>query len=94
MAEERKQVRVCCSIPNGLLLQLTRPVDDGSGFKQMRRYGEQVMLAGPRGLTPGDGEIVTTPIDAEFWDAWLAQNKLNPLVVGEQIKVAEEKPEA
>lgn len=78
--EERRTVRVSCVVPNGLVLQLVEPFDDGTGFKQLRRVGPKVILAG--------GTI--TEVDGEFWDAWLEQNKGSSLVVDKHVQPYEE----
>jgi hypothetical protein len=93
-AERAEMVQVACRVRGGLILQLTEPRDDGTGFKQMRKVGPKFVVAGPPGVQPmldmgvvGTGELgdgtaaAITEVPAGFWSEWLEQNNLNPLVV-------------
>lgn len=91
MAQDRPKVRVACTVPNGLALQLLEPFDDGSGLPAMRRVGPRVVIKGsvsPRSDLANGPEI--TEIDAEFWEKWLAQNKDTALVTEKAVRLHEE----
>lgn len=65
--------------------------------KQAKRYGEVVRIRGtayPRGTPPEgfperpkmvDGAALTLGVDKEWWDAWVEQNRLNPIVKNRMI---------
>lgn len=92
--DARKPVQVSCDIPNGIALQLARPMDDGTGHTQMRRYGDVVTLNGPRSLRAeqgADNSPEINDVDPEFWAAWLEQNAANPLVVNQRIRAVGER---
>lgn len=102
METEKKIVRVACAVPNGVMIRRWKPgYDDGTGFKPTIPDGPAVQLNGtsavaagvgntsPSGLDPG-----ITEVDAEWWDAWLAQNGENPLVAMEHVWVLKDPEEA
>ena len=86
-------VTVACKIPNGLELRIFEAFDwdepvMGGGTRTTkihRQKGESIRLKGnsaPQGtpiITHG-GYALTSGIDADFWEAWLAQNKETALV--------------
>lgn len=83
-------VKIACSVMNGVSLQLTRPIPDGTGVEQSRRYGGKVILAGP--TSPRDDAAereVVTEIDSAFWTTWLAQNPNNSLLADGAIRALE-----
>jgi hypothetical protein len=89
--EKRKVTRVRCRVPNGIQISLLEPRDDGTGFKQMRRVGDPVTLAGPRALGAEHVDPHSeTEVDAEWWDAWLKQNAKNPLVLDGLVSPVED----
>jgi hypothetical protein len=69
----------------------------GRTIKEANRVGEVVRLRGtayPRGTPPDGfperptivaGAALNRGIDKDFWDAWVEQNKLNPLVMNGMI---------
>lgn len=90
MADERKTVRVACTIPNGLELRIQREGhDDGSGVRHMVYVGDPVVVRGPEATSAGvnqpAGELVTTEVDAGFFATWLAQHENDPLVTQRAI---------
>jgi hypothetical protein len=81
MAEEkRKLVRVACLVPNGLLIRRFKPgPEDGGGA--LVAVGPGIRLNGPSSLHTGVGSTERkeldpgiTEVDAEWMDAFLAQN--------------------
>lgn len=92
MSEERRKIRVSCSIPNGIELRLfVRGVDDGTGAHPYveDRSRPRVFLAGPSSLHAGVGntmmttqEPAVTEVDEEYFAEWLKQNEKNTLVTG------------
>lgn len=90
--EDRRNVRIACSVPNGIMIRLSRQgYDDGTGdgVRPMIGDGPPIRLAGPAALhtgvnaTSGEGlEPGVTPVDAEWWAKWVDQHKLDPLIVG------------
>lgn len=86
-------VTVGCKLPNGLQLRAMEKYVDhelvmGGGTREVTKYRETgafVEIKGnsaPHGFsihTPG-GYALTSGVDSDFWDAWYAQNKDNPLV--------------
>lgn len=92
--EQKRTVRVACTIPNGLLIRLQRlSKDDGHGRVMvwdgpgLRLNGPDVGTAGgvgntsPAGLEPG-----ITEVDAEWWTAWCAQHQKDPLLTDEHVR--------
>lgn len=73
----------------------------GRMVKEYSRIGQPVRLRGtayPRGTVPDGfpekpqivgGAAMNPGIDKDFWDAWLEQNKLNPIVVNGFIFASE-----
>lgn len=79
-------VRVACRIPNGVELNLTTEVEDGTGARQRYHKGEPVVLKGPHpkrhGIAPDSrntGEIANE-VDVAFWREWIMQNAEASLV--------------
>lgn len=87
---ERKKVRIACRVPNGVKLRLFKPgYDDGtgSGIRATVIDGAPVTIAGSPSLATGVNSPVPprddttiTEVDAEFWQKWREQNKLDPLL--------------
>lgn len=84
------KVCVACKLPNGLFLQLFTMVTGaepvmGGGFREVKiaqRVGEQIRINGyahPAMSAPrapmSQGFALTEGIDADFWEAWLNQNR-------------------
>lgn len=99
MAEEnRKTVRIACTITNGIMLQLWKPgFDDGTGKNPMIHDGPGVRLNGPHARDTGAGAThridvppAITEVDAEWWAKWKEQNKLNPYFDVGAIREVEE----
>lgn len=73
----------------------------GRMVKEASRIGSVVRLRGtayPRGTPPkgfppapemADGAALTRGVDKDFMDAWLLQNRLNPVVMNQMVFVAE-----
>lgn len=88
-------VTVACKLPNGLILHIDKmetifePVM-GGGTRESKiasRLGEAVKINGNAvkfgdipAFTIAGGYALTTNVPAEFWDAWLAQNKDSDMV--------------
>ncbi|NTA27404.1 hypothetical protein [Allorhizobium ampelinum] len=83
-------VTVACKIPNGLILRVFNMVEHdepvmGGGTKTTKRahqLGQSVTIKGPAtpfGQAPkvvtAGGYAINTGIDADFWNAWIEQNK-------------------
>jgi len=91
-------VTVACKLPNGLDLMIceeftTHEAVMGGGTREVKAFrptGRGFHVKGnsaPHGVqihTPG-GYALTTGIDADMWDAWLAQNKESPLVKNHMV---------
>lgn len=72
-------------------------------IKEARRYGPVVRIRGtayPRGTPPigfpekpviVDGAALNFDIDADFWNAWVETNRLNPLVLNKMIFAHEQR---
>lgn len=98
--ENRKTVRVACTITNGIMLQLWQTdYDDGTGDgeKMPRKDGPAIRLNGPSSLHTGAGATHRidvppgiTEVDAEWWEKWKVQNKSNPYFDVGAIREAEE----
>lgn len=83
-------VKVGCRQPNGIALRLFRQgEDDGTGFRPQVQAGPAIRLNGPTSHimagvgdpTGNGGAFGTSEIPAEFWSAWVEQNKgKNPLL--------------
>lgn len=99
--ESKKTVRIACFVPNGVMIRLQKDgPDDGTGMRTIAHDGPGVRLNGmsshglgagmtaPEGLDPG-----ITEVDAEWFDAWTKQHKLDPMLVGEHIRVIKDDPE-
>lgn len=99
------KVLVACKIPNGLILRLFKPEEVdypllGGGYKRVTEYkpipGAQVELAGPAtpfGQMPNApvaAGYAITPVEKDFWDKWLEQNK-DAAVVENGLVFASEK---
>lgn len=85
-----KSVTIACKLPNGLVLQLcsaTKVAEHvmGGGSREVtqhRKVGDIVTVfgnahpqnAGPKCMIVA-GYALTPDVDAQFWTAWLAQNK-------------------
>lgn len=94
-------VTIACKIPNGLELQLCKRDDydeeTPSGTRKRIRYvkvGEIVVVRGPanpvgnpnaRAVPLIGGYALTHGVSADFWNEWLEQNEMNPLVVNNMI---------
>lgn len=88
--DDRKKVRVACTVLNGLMIhKWKKGFDDGTGDGEapMVRDGAGIRLNGPSALHAGTGNSggvglkpAFTEVDAEWFAAWLEQNKLNPFV--------------
>jgi hypothetical protein len=99
--ERVRTVKVKCSVPNGMLIRISKPgYDDGTGdnVKTTVWDGPGVRLNGPSSLHAGAGnsdgagqEPGETEVDAEWFDRWLEQNKINPLVADGHVQKVEEK---
>lgn len=102
MAEKRRIVRVACTVPNGVMIRMTKAGPDdgtGDGQKMMGHEGPGVRLNGPSSLQTGAGATERrdlapgiTEVDAEWMARWLDQNGLNPLVAQGAVRVLEENP--
>ena len=78
--EKRKTISVTCGAPTGISLRLYRkPISDGEPMMPDPEHN-------PVQLSPGNNP----GIDAEFFAAWLGQNKL----MAEQFGIAEDKPKS
>lgn len=97
-------VTVACKLPHGLILRLFDMLDHdepvmGGGMRTVKKAVprlETVTLKGyavPFGKMPdvpvAGGYALTTGVDAEFWDAWLEQNKTTDLVKNNLVFAAE-----
>ena len=94
-------VKVACRVPNGISIRrFKHGYDDGTGYKPMIPDGLPVFLPGPSSLhtgvgnTSADADPVVSEVDAEWWAAWLEENKLNPLVTSEQVCLLREEEHA
>lgn len=77
--EKRNTVKVGCTVPNGLELRLYKlGHPDESGSRRQVPEGPTVTLRGAE-----------TPVDAEFWRAWLAQNERTTFVTEKQVYLIE-----
>ena len=88
-----RTVTVFCRMPTGLELRVTEGRDDGTGLKQQRHVGPSIRLKGPR--TPGaevdrNGFAINREVDAALWEAWLEQNRRDPVVVRTEVHAAPE----
>lgn len=86
--EHRATVKIGCTIPNGIMLQLWKKgYDDGTGDGETMpsKDGVGVRLNGPSSLNTGAGAthrsdlFGVTEVDAEWFGKWKEQNKLNPM---------------
>lgn len=97
-------VSVACKLPNGLILRVFgmteryEPVMGGGSRKveEAAQVGEAVTIKGyaaPFGKDPktpvAGGYAITTGVDADLWDRWLAQNAEHPAVKAGLIFAAE-----
>ncbi len=99
--ERVRTVKVTCDVVNGVMIRISKPgYDDGTfdGAKMAAWDGPGIRLNGPSALRAGAGNSDglnqrpgETEVDAEWFDRWLAQNELNPLVAGGHVRKAEEK---
>jgi hypothetical protein len=74
--EERssRTVTVACKIPHGLQLQLVRVMIYGPG----RPVNPPPGFPDPHPMA--GGYALTHDVDSKFWEQWLEQNKLSPIV--------------
>jgi hypothetical protein len=100
-ATEKKTVMVACSVVNGLTLRLFKHGRDDIGSPIISVDGPKVILNGVSALYTGAGNTEgagqapgITEVDAGFMDAWVDQNRLNPLVDMGMVKVLEEGEDA
>lgn len=95
--EKRRMVRVACLVPNGIMIRLQKDgPDDGGGRSVVVHDGPGVRLNGPSGHNTGAGATAPegmepgyTEVDAEWFEAWLKQHRLDPLVTGKHVRVVE-----
>ena len=77
-----KKVFVACKLPNGHWLHIHNLVEDPSNPKaKLAQQVDKVLLRGtnsPDAFLVGDYGI--TPVDADFWDAWISVHESSPLV--------------
>ena len=91
-------VTVACKIPNGLELRAMESYEwhepvMGGGTRPVtlfRQKGDSVVVKGPAapegvGIVNPGGYHMTSGIDADFWAAWLEQNKDTPLVKSHMV---------
>lgn len=99
---DRRQVKVVCSIPNGLTIHLSQPGhDDGTGVRH-QVGSQEITLKCPPSFGTGvnnsaglDQEPPFTTVDEEAMLQWLDQNAKNPIVTsGSVYIVKEDEPEA
>lgn len=98
MGQDRKMVRVACLVPNGYMIRLSKPgFDDGTGdgARPTVHDGPGVRLNGPSALNTGAGstesaEPGVTEVDAGWFDRWLKQHELDPVVTMDQVYVLDD----
>jgi len=93
-------ITVACKIPNGLILQLCKPMDRsepvlGGGRKNVKEwhpYGDKVKVHGPArpfGANPVTrvvgGYALTEGVPARFFAQWLEQHKDDAVVTNQMI---------
>jgi hypothetical protein len=90
-------VKVACHMDNGVMLNLFKPgYDDGTGdgVKPTIRDGVGFRLNGPGGKSGGiNGNSVPpgiTDVPDKWFEEWLKQNKLNPMVTQNMIYALQE----
>jgi hypothetical protein len=89
------QVTVCCKLPHGLTMRLFDMVEIyeqvlGGGSRAVKVAQERKERVTVNGFSYAQnvaphckmtgGYAITTGVDKEFWDAWLAQNKDSDVV--------------
>ncbi len=67
-------VMVACKLPHGLKITLNEKTESDEGKPIWKPTENSVTLAG-RNASQIIGGYGLTPVNADFWDAWLAQNK-------------------
>lgn len=91
-------VTVGCKLPNGLELRVMEAFElsesvPGGIYKTVERHrqtGETVFIKGTAvqygmPVMTQFGYALTTGVDSDFWEAWLKQNGLSPLVKNNQV---------
>lgn len=72
-----KTICVGCKLPHGLIMQMDRLIEDkASDGAVVRKYvpvGKEIKLNGANTSSVIGGYGITENVDAEFFDAWLAQ---------------------
>jgi hypothetical protein len=88
-----EMITVCCKLPNGLILELDElrrevPATGGKEVAVWRGTGRKVQICGSNANhpdSPNPGRVVggygLTEVPLDFWDAWAAQHKGNPLLL-------------
>jgi len=77
-AAEQRTVKIACSMPNGLVLDLDGFEKIDGDIRRVTR-GDRVTLRGlnAEGVT---GSYAYTDVPADFWDAWLESHQDSTLV--------------
>lgn len=83
MADERRTTLVRCTIPQGVVLRREKWVDGPESGTWVSRY-----VGDPVTLKTGDNAV-----DAEFWQAWLAEHPDHPLLEGGALDFKREENE-
>lgn len=94
------KVIVCCKHPQGLELRICQSQEIkehviGGGVRVSEQWfptGDAIRVRGPAAphgvqlnVPVVGGYALTYNVSKDFWDAWLDQNKLNPLVLNKMI---------
>lgn len=80
----RNTVNVACKLPHGLVLQLFALGKTEDEKPIMRPASDPVTLKGANSSSIIGG-FGLTEVPADFWDAWMAQNKTHPAIRGGMI---------